>query len=139
MTLWRTAANVFLKLAPLAAMAVDSMSSSREARVGSRLWGRLAEALSKFLLGPVAVTGKIGAQRNQKPGRRQTGVEGSGHPRWGRPSTTGSLDPRYPVPRRRQDRGRLQEVEENRKAVYEGIPRRGIAADGTRPRAVDGG
>lgn len=75
MTLWRTAANVFLKLAPLAAMAVDSMSSSREARVGSRLWGRLAEALSKFLLGPVAVTGKIGAQRNQKPGRRQTGVE----------------------------------------------------------------
>ena len=54
-TLWRTAANVFLKLAPLGATAVDATSHSHDApQDGSRLWGRLSEALSKFLLGPVA-------------------------------------------------------------------------------------
>lgn len=61
-TLWRTAANVFLRLAPLAATAVDATHPRPLAAgdAGDRLWGRLSDALSKFLLGPKIERGGTG-------------------------------------------------------------------------------
>lgn len=88
--LWRTAASVFLKLAPLAATAVDATCGSQEGQVGSRLWGRLAEALSKFLLGPVVAIDEGCAQTDRKPGPRQSAVQTQ-------PNRSDGPDPSIPV------------------------------------------
>lgn len=65
-TLWRTAANVFLRLAPLGATAVDAMHAVSD-KGGSRIWSCLSEALSRFFFGPdgskdEAVSRKTGSE-----------------------------------------------------------------------------
>jgi len=81
---------VFLRLAPLAATAVDATRAA-----GDRLWGCLSDALSKFLLGPKIEgggTGGGGDTRLPEPGPRPAPP-----PAQGAPDRPPRQDPSIPV------------------------------------------